>query len=99
MMKTNNEVSEVSFMKSWFVVCIQIYDDLRPPTSSSPNAPSGSIPPPLSTVVNNIAQALPAEKLVEEQRHDVTKPRPLSPFAMYEDLKPPTSPCPTPRML
>ncbi|KAI8532930.1 hypothetical protein RHMOL_Rhmol11G0256400 [Rhododendron molle] len=73
------------------------YDDLRPPTSPSPNAPSGSIPPPLSTVVNNVAQALTAEKPVDEQYHAVTKPRPLSPFAMYEDLKPPTSPCPTPR--
>ncbi|KAH7833559.1 hypothetical protein Vadar_007588 [Vaccinium darrowii] len=75
------------------------YDDLRPPTSPSPNAPSGSIPPPLSVLVNNIPQALPADKPVDEECHAVTKPRPLSPFTMYEDLKPPTSPSPTPRKL
>ncbi|KAF5951660.1 hypothetical protein HYC85_009604 [Camellia sinensis] len=79
------------------------YDDLRPPTSPSPNAPTGSLLPPSSSnggsqmatvLVNNTAQALP-----NEQHPAGPKPRPLSPFSMYEDLKPPTSPMPSPRKL
>lgn len=79
------------------------YDDLRPPTSPSPNAPTGSLLPPSSSnggsqmatvLVNNTAQALP-----NEQHPAAPKPRPLSPFPMYEDLKPPTSPTPSPRKL
>ncbi|CAL5378627.1 unnamed protein product [Camellia sinensis] len=79
------------------------YVDLRPPTSPSPNAPTGSLLPPSSSnggsqmatvLVNNTAQALP-----NEQHPAGPKPRPLSPFSMYEDLKPPASPMPSPRKL
>ncbi|CAL5377243.1 unnamed protein product [Camellia sinensis] len=72
------------------------YVDLRPPTSPSPNAPTGSLLPPSSSnggsqmatvLVNNTAQALPNEQ------------HPAGPKPRYEDLKPPTSPMPSPRKL
>lgn len=74
------------------------YDDLKPPSSPSPRAPStspmdsGSQGATLS--VNSTAQSLIADKPSNNAR---PTSRPLSPFAMYEDLKPPTSPTPSPR--
>ncbi|XP_059435063.1 protein TIC 62, chloroplastic isoform X2 [Corylus avellana] len=83
-----------------------VYDDFKPPTSPSPNAPTTSLLPTsdadggfnMATLsVNNIAQSPKADKPGGNQHHTGPKPRPLSPFTMYDDLKPPTSPLPSPR--
>lgn len=83
-----------------------VYDDFKPPTSPSPNAPTVSLLPTsnvdagsnMATLsVNNIAQSPTADKPRDKQQHTGPKPRPLSPFTMYDDLKPPTSPIPSPR--
>ncbi|XP_041015769.1 protein TIC 62, chloroplastic isoform X2 [Juglans microcarpa x Juglans regia] len=83
-----------------------VYDDLKPPTSPSPSAPTASILPTPNIdgrsnggtlSVNNIAQSLTSDEPRDKQHHAGPKPRPLSPFTMYEDLKPPTSPIPSPR--
>ncbi|XVF01426.1 hypothetical protein REPUB_Repub04eG0088100 [Reevesia pubescens] len=77
------------------------YDDLKPPSSPSPSAPttvpvdSGSQGATLS--VNSIAQSPIADKPSDEQHNASPTPGPLSPFTVYEDLKPPTSPIPSPR--
>ncbi|KAA3485629.1 Protein TIC 62, chloroplastic [Gossypium australe] len=74
------------------------YADLKPPTSPSPRAPrtapadSGSKGDTLSG--NSTAQSLIAEKPGDEQPDTKPTPRPLSPFAMYADLKPPSTPSP-----
>ncbi|KAF5443985.1 hypothetical protein F2P56_036494 [Juglans regia] len=83
-----------------------VYDDLKPPTSPSPSAPTASILPTPNIdggsnggtlSVNNIAQSLTSDEPRDKQHRAGPKPRPLSPFTMYEDLKPPTSPIPSPR--
>ncbi|XP_019254882.1 PREDICTED: protein TIC 62, chloroplastic isoform X2 [Nicotiana attenuata] len=72
------------------------YEDLKPPTSPTPNPPGGRLvsasgaedgkPDTVASIVvdgtSNKAELLTA--------------RPLSPYTAYEDLKPPTSPSPTP---
>ncbi|XP_078430532.1 NAD(P)-binding Rossmann-fold superfamily protein [Wolffia australiana] len=65
-----------------------MYDDLKPPSSPSPNAP-----------VTAVAVAPPSNAIASEQTLTEYAPlpsaRPSSPFYMYEDLKPPTSPTPS----
>ncbi|MBA0556971.1 hypothetical protein Golob_027031 [Gossypium lobatum] len=74
------------------------YADLKPPTSPSPRAPttapadSGSEGDTLSG--NSTAQSPIADKPGDEQPDTKPTPRPLSPFAMYADLKPPSTPSP-----
>ncbi|XP_052171766.1 protein TIC 62, chloroplastic isoform X4 [Diospyros lotus] len=79
------------------------YDDLKPPTSPSPNAPNGTLLVPSSSndgslkatvPINITAESPPADKPQDERRGAEPKRRPLSPFTMYPDLKPPTSPGP-----
>ncbi|TYI94906.1 hypothetical protein E1A91_D02G239000v1 [Gossypium mustelinum] len=78
-----------------------MYADLKPPSTPSPRAPttapvdSGSEGATLSG--NSTAQSSIADKPSDEQHNTKPAPRPLSPFAMYEDLKPPTSPIPSPK--
>ncbi|XP_024923031.3 protein TIC 62, chloroplastic [Ziziphus jujuba] len=82
-----------------------VYDDFKPPTSPSPSAPSpSSFSPsadddggsPLGNLsVNSTAQLSTGDNPEEKQYHSKPKPRPLSPFTMYEDLKPPASPSPS----
>nr|KJB32202.1 hypothetical protein B456_005G229200 [Gossypium raimondii]KJB32204.1 hypothetical protein B456_005G229200 [Gossypium raimondii] len=78
-----------------------MYADLKPPSTPSPRAPttapvdSGSEGATLSG--NSTAQSSIADKPSDEQHNTKPTPRPLSPFAMYEDLKPPTSPIPPPK--
>lgn len=78
------------------------YEDLKPPTSPSPasTTPSSVSKPPVNNVPetsissgNNTAQ--PEVTNQDQPNHASPKPRPLSPYAMYEDLKPPTSPVPS----
>ncbi|XP_043708774.1 protein TIC 62, chloroplastic isoform X1 [Telopea speciosissima] len=83
-----------------------VYDDLKPPTSPSPSVPtvslvstsSADVAPPLSTISgNSSAQTSALDNPVDKQHSMEPKSRPFSPFAMYEDLKPPTSPIPSPK--
>ncbi|WCJ33843.1 NAD(P)-binding Rossmann-fold superfamily protein [Euphorbia peplus] len=71
------------------------YDDLKPPTSPSPTAPV--ILPSVSAVNEGPKEgnSTPPTSPSHEQEEEAPKQRPLSPYAMYEDLKPPSSPCPT----
>ncbi|EOX98542.1 NAD(P)-binding Rossmann-fold superfamily protein isoform 4 [Theobroma cacao] len=77
------------------------YDDLKPPSSPSPTAPtvasadSGFQGAELS--INRTAQSPIADKPSDKQHNPGPTSRPLSPFTMYEDLKPPTSPIPSSR--
>ncbi|XP_058081122.1 protein TIC 62, chloroplastic [Magnolia sinica] len=87
-----------------------VYDDLKPPTSPTPTpstTPGGpkeshlnvisvaSEPNPANT---RISVSEPTAGSIEKElaKVNVPKPRPSSPFVAYEDLKPPTSPTPTP---
>lgn len=82
-----------------------VYDDFKPPSSPSPtppivsvfSAPAANNGSPIDT--SNSTGQLPAEnKQSEEEQHTKRKPRPQSPFYMYEELKPPTSPIPVPSL-
>ncbi|KAM7253493.1 hypothetical protein ACFE04_021647 [Oxalis oulophora] len=66
------------------------YDDLKPPSSPSPSSPTieGSALP------NNNSPTLVDEPSVKQELHE-SKTSSLSPFTMYEDLKPPSSPSPS----
>ncbi|KAI3809760.1 hypothetical protein L1987_19360 [Smallanthus sonchifolius] len=67
------------------------YENLKPPTSPCPSTPSVS-PPPTSLVDNGSPIASTPE---DTSSHSTVKPRPLSPYPMYENLKPPSSPTPS----
>ncbi|GJT69616.1 protein TIC 62, chloroplastic isoform X1 [Tanacetum coccineum] len=68
-----------------------VYETLKPPTSPTPSPPSLS-PPPIVPVTNGSPIASTPEST---SVHTTVKPRPLSPYSMYESLKPPTSPTPS----
>lgn len=80
--------------------------DLKPPTSPTPTSPNSSS---TSTAFadadsqiaamssNEAVEPVTAEKGGDEQIPPSPKLRPLSPYTMYDDLKPPTSPMPSPR--
>ncbi|KAL0559644.1 hypothetical protein IC582_000007 [Cucumis melo] len=81
------------------------YEDLKPPTSPSPSVPSLSFssastsngPPQPATYAINSPSAIPEAEDSKSEAH-LPKPKkqqPLSPFTMYEDLKPPASPTPS----
>ncbi|CAH1451071.1 unnamed protein product [Lactuca virosa] len=77
-----------------------VYDNLKPPTSPSPSSSSPLVSLPTTAVFPPPAAATDNGSPVAsspENTFDVTtvKPRPLSPYAMYESLKPPTSPIPS----
>ncbi|ONK60162.1 uncharacterized protein A4U43_C08F15040 [Asparagus officinalis] len=63
-----------------------------PPKQELPAEPKPDPIPMLKTESEPVI--LTVDKEVDDE--EVPKPKPLSPFAMYADLKPPTSPCPTP---
>ncbi|KAK7264328.1 hypothetical protein RJT34_31935 [Clitoria ternatea] len=78
------------------------YADLKPPTSPTPNAPTLSVStstvdevPKIDAVSGNGPAQLPIEEDKPKDEHvSEPKSRPLSPYTMYEDLKPPASPAP-----
>ncbi|KAL2460183.1 hypothetical protein Adt_43603 [Abeliophyllum distichum] len=83
------------------------YEDLKPPSSPTPNPPSALKeatdvvkPIPTSTDADSGAsKTLGAEADVSDFKSakiEEQKTRPLSPYTVYEDLKPPSSPTPTP---
>ncbi|PWA73698.1 NAD(P)-binding Rossmann-fold superfamily protein [Artemisia annua] len=67
------------------------YENLKPPTSPTPSPPSVS-PPPIVPVDNGSPIASTPEST---SAPTTVKPRPLSPYSMYESLKPPSSPTPS----
>ncbi|MED6204154.1 Protein TIC 62, chloroplastic [Stylosanthes scabra] len=77
-----------------------VYDDLKPPTSPSPRAPNASSPS-ISAVNSSVPQIESVSsnngppQIQEDEKH-LPRPKstPLSPYTMYEDLKPPASPSP-----
>lgn len=78
------------------------YPDLKPPTSPSPNAPTISVPksapdsvPEVATVSSNGPAQLSIADEPKEEHVPEPKSTPLSPYTMYEDLKPPASPSPS----
>ncbi|CAI0377142.1 unnamed protein product [Linum tenue] len=75
-----------------------VYDDFKPPASPSPTPPSstnGGAAIGNGPVISPTSVAKVEEEQKEELHKEVVTARPLSPYAMYEDLKPPTSPSPT----
>ncbi|XVF44941.1 hypothetical protein PTKIN_Ptkin02bG0163600 [Pterospermum kingtungense] len=82
-----------------------VYEDLKPPSSPSPT-PSGpkEVSSSASTPVENASTSTGGNSVPtavatgtsDEQHNARPASRPLSPFTMYEDLKPPTSPTPSP---
>lgn len=78
------------------------YPDLKPPTSPSPNAPVVSVStsaaagvPQIDTISSNGTPQLSTADEPKEEHLPEPKSRPLSPYTMYEDLKPPASPSPS----
>ncbi|BAT90896.1 hypothetical protein LR48_Vigan08g169300 [Vigna angularis] len=78
------------------------YPDLKPPTSPSPNAPVVSVStsaadgvPQIDTISSNGTPQLSTPDEPKEEHLPEPKSRPLSPYTMYEDLKPPASPSPS----
>ncbi|XP_027354065.1 protein TIC 62, chloroplastic isoform X1 [Abrus precatorius] len=70
------------------------YPDLKPPTSPSPNAPNVSVSTSVVdgvTKIDTVSSNGPAQPSITDE----PKSRPLSPYTMYEDLKPPASPTPS----
>ncbi|CAE5967779.1 unnamed protein product [Arabidopsis arenosa] len=68
-------------------------DVLKTVDGSVNTTPSSSIPEAVPVVSNAIDTSLASEDNIAQP-----KPRPLSPYTMYEDMKPPTSPLPSPVM-
>ncbi|KAL5057507.1 hypothetical protein RYX36_029111 [Vicia faba] len=73
------------------------YPDLKPPSSPSPSVPTTSISKIDTVVSSNGAAQLSVEDTPKDDGQPLHEPksRPLSPYAMYEDLKPPASPSPS----
>nr|XP_009804191.1 PREDICTED: protein TIC 62, chloroplastic isoform X1 [Nicotiana sylvestris] len=72
------------------------YEDLKPPTSPTPNPPSGSR---VSASGAEDGKTTTSASVVVDGTSDKAElltARPLSPYTAYEDLKPPASPSPTP---
>ncbi|KAK2978351.1 hypothetical protein RJ640_016453 [Escallonia rubra] len=98
--------SAVDFVKdapqasTFFHSPYHVYDDFKPPTSPLPSSPSSSLASTSSVngamSGNSTAQSSTADIIEVKEHHTAPKPMTLSPFTMYEDLKPPTSPTPSP---
>ncbi|XP_009626794.1 protein TIC 62, chloroplastic isoform X1 [Nicotiana tomentosiformis] len=72
------------------------YEDLKPPTSPTPNPPGGRL-----VSARGAEDGKPdtvASVVVDgtSDKAELLTARPLSPYTAYEDLKPPISPSPTP---
>ncbi|XP_045819677.1 protein TIC 62, chloroplastic [Trifolium pratense] len=77
-----------------------VYADFKPPSSPSPSKPitsSGGEVPKIDAVSSNGPAQLSVEDKPNDDGQQLSEPktRPLSPYAMYEDLKPPASPSPS----
>lgn len=78
-----------------------MYDDLKPPSSPCPTAPSGqtkqigpdATEPVMADTSANISET--EADSAETATVELLKIQPLSPYTAYEDLKPPSSPSPS----
>ncbi|KAF5198432.1 Tic 62 protein [Thalictrum thalictroides] len=78
------------------------YEDLKPPTSPTPSANAQKIEAvaaakPENESVSSSSGDATSDKVDNKTHSSEPKARPLSPFTMYEDLKPPSSPVPSPK--
>ncbi|KAJ8621043.1 hypothetical protein MRB53_029572 [Persea americana] len=98
------EVPQVPSQNSSPLSPYPVSGDLKPPTSPSPGAPTISLisTPPIesnlqrpSMDASSTSQVPSTDKPVDKQHLNQPKMQPLSPFTMYEDLKPPSSPMPS----
>ncbi|XP_059296955.1 protein TIC 62, chloroplastic isoform X2 [Lycium ferocissimum] len=93
---TDSKTQQIDKKKATSSSPYPFYEDLKPPTSPSPtpSGPKASISAETSAQLaggNDIPATISTEK---DPSHTVAYC--LSPYAVYEDLKPPTSPSPTP---
>ncbi|KQJ94281.1 protein THYLAKOID RHODANESE-LIKE, chloroplastic [Brachypodium distachyon] len=74
------------------------YPDLKPPSTPSPSAAEGKTEVKAETAGTESPAEVNSAPVVAEAVPEPppAKPRPLSPYANYPDLKPPTSPWPSP---
>uniref|UniRef100_A0A803LP18 NAD(P)-binding domain-containing protein n=1 Tax=Chenopodium quinoa TaxID=63459 RepID=A0A803LP18_CHEQI len=81
-----------------------VYEDLKPPTSPTPTAPNslatstasdGAELQTASLSNNGPVESIEAQNAGNEQTSAQPKPRPLSPYTTYDDMKPPSSPMPS----
>ncbi|KAL0422708.1 UNVERIFIED_CONTAM: protein, chloroplastic [Sesamum latifolium] len=106
----NNVVPEIAPKKTNFSSPYPNYEDLKPPTSPTPTPSTGSGLTKASNTDTTVAAASSTSSSLEvnssqelsitvENVTPLTIPKrasPSSPYANYEDLKPPSSPTPTP---
>nr|XP_025883487.1 protein TIC 62, chloroplastic isoform X2 [Solanum lycopersicum] len=72
------------------------YEDLKPPTSPSPNPPGGRQEGSSGAEDGEPTKAVSSVVDSTFDKVELLTTRPLSPYTAYEDLKPPTSPSPIP---
>ncbi|KAF8085031.1 hypothetical protein N665_0685s0023 [Sinapis alba] len=91
------EVKQVEEKKERPLSPYASYDNLKPPSSPTPKASgirkSDSVAP-VPTDSDTGESSTVATNVTEEEAPAIPKMRPLSPYAAYADLKPPTSPTP-----
>ncbi|KAJ0264428.1 Protein TIC 62 [Hirschfeldia incana] len=91
------EVKQVEEKKDRPLSPYASYENLKPPSSPTPKASgiqkSDSVAP-VPTVSDIGESSTVAANVTEEEAPVIPKMRPLSPYAAYADLKPPTSPTP-----
>lgn len=86
-----NDPAEAPSQKAHYLSPYTTYDDLKPPASPTRSTPSiGS-----SILTSAGATDSSPEQSVAPQHITQHASRPLSPYPMYEDLKPPSSPVPS----
>lgn len=94
------EVKQVEEKKERPLSPYASYDNLKPPSSPTPKASgirkSDSVAAPVPTDSGTVVESSTVEISVTEEAEApvIPKMRPLSPYAAYADLKPPTSPTP-----
>lgn len=87
-----NEKAQSSPRNSSSLSPYSVYDDLKPPTSPSPSTPGSYIS---TSATSNVSEPSNLEEPDDGGQAKQKKSSPLSPFTMYEDLKPPSSPLPS----
>ncbi|KAF8048321.1 hypothetical protein N665_2562s0003 [Sinapis alba] len=91
------EVKQVEEKKERPLSPYATYDNLKPPSSPTPKASgirkSDSVAP-VPTDSDTGESSAVATNVIEAETPAIPKMRPLSPYAAYADLKPPTSPTP-----
>ncbi|KAB1207223.1 Protein TIC 62, chloroplastic [Morella rubra] len=79
-----------------------VYEDSKPPTSPTPtqSTNAGATKPSYADAKPELPKSTPSLKPSGTEKQptqtEVKKPKPLSPYTCYDDLRPPVSPTPTP---